>query len=196
MNSYSSRIGTPIVLGTSILALSGFLSAITSALILRIILKSSQDIFFIAGLLLTISSSILENFFLPFTFAYFVPVIFLSNLFEAFRMNSLVNQELLLESKKTSSSSETQEIDKYQNSSLTEERLKALANKITHALKEDKIYLNPNLNSEGLARAINLPTYQLSQVVNIGLNTTFFDLLNSYRIEEVKKKAQGRKPIK
>lgn len=188
MNSYTQRIGTPLLWGVSILGLSGLLSVISSILILRIVLKSSQDRFFIAGLCLTIIASTVENFFLPFTLGFFVPLIFISNLFEAFRMNSLSSQELLTEERKTIEEVEVLENEKYQNSNLTSERLEKLAAKIRHALEKDKIYLNPNLNSEGLAKSIGIPTYQLSQVVNIGLNTTFFDLLNSYRIEEAKRK--------
>ena len=80
------------------------------------------------------------------------------------------------------------EYEKYQNSNLSEERVEELAKRVTRSLENEKLYMNPNLNSEDLAKKVGIPAYQLSQVVNIGLNTTFFELLSQYRIEEVKRK--------
>ncbi len=190
-NSYSNRIGTPLILLTVILAASSLLNSFAALCILRIVLKSSQDIFFIVGLLLTVLASLFENILLPFTTQFFFPLIFLSNLFEAFRMHSLSVDEYVREITQTALQDETLSDptpEKYQNSNLSEGRLFELADKIAQVFERDKIYLNPNLNSEQLAKAIGIPTYQLSQVVNIGLQTTFFDLLSRYRIEEVKKR--------
>ncbi len=190
VNSYTARIGATLPLGMTILSLSGLISSLFAFYLLRIVFKSSQDIYFIIGLILTITSSILENAFLPFTLKFFFPIVFLSNLFEAFRMNHLIHNEYCREEalKEVNKTSEEPEIEKYQNSNLNEERLKILADKITTIFEKEKIYLNPNLNSEQLSRAIAIPSYQLSQVINIGLNTTFFDLLSFHRIQEVKRR--------
>jgi AraC-like DNA-binding protein len=80
----------------------------------------------------------------------------------------------------------SEDAEKYKNSNLNEDRLLELAEKITTAFNKEKIYLNPNLNAEQLAHSIGIPSYQISQVINIGLKTTFFDLLSLNRIEEVK----------
>ncbi len=190
VNSYTTTIGSTNPVGMIILSLSGLINTLFSAYLLRIVLKSSQDIYFIIGLIFTIFASILENAFLPFTLKFFFPIVFLSNLFEAFRMNHLINNESIRDEtlKELNKFDEEPESEKYQNSNLDEDRLKALAVKITNVFEKDKIFLNPNLNSEQLARAIGIPSYQLSQVINIGLNTTFFDLLSKHRIEEVKRR--------
>lgn len=188
VNSYSSRIGAPSLYLTTILSLSGTITVFASVYILRVVLKSSQDSYFVLGLLVSIVAAIWENFLLPFTFTYFVPLIFMSNLFEAFRMHSLAYREYLKESHSSKKVLSSSDAEKYQNSSLTEDRILELAKTITSVFERDKLYMNPNLNSEDLAKKVGIPSYQLSQVVNIGLNTTFFELLSLYRIENVKKK--------
>jgi len=39
-----------------------------------------------------------------------------------------------------------------------------------------------------LAEAIDFPTYQLSQLINDQLGKSFFEFVNSYRVEEVKER--------
>ncbi len=190
VNSYTAHIGATLPLGMSILSLSGFINSLFAVYLLSVVLRSSKDGFFIFGLSLTIFSSILENAFLPFTLEFFFPIVFLSNLFEAFRMNQLIKNEFRRENvlEELGKLQKESESVKYQNSSLDEDRLIELAERVTNVLEKDKIFLNPNLKSEQLARAIGIPSYQLSQVINIGLNTTFFDLLSFHRIEEVKRR--------
>lgn len=190
VNSYTARIGATLPLGMSILSLSALINSLFSLYLLRVVMRSSQDVFFILGLLLTIFASVLENAFLPFTLKFFIPIVFLSNLFEAFRMNHLIDNEYRREKVLDEVSKPHKEIEtvKYQSSNLNEDRLSELAAKVSDVLEKDKIFLNPNLKSEQLARAIGIPSYQLSQVINIGLNTTFFDLLSFHRIEEVKRR--------
>ncbi len=188
VDSYATRLGQPVLVISSILSVSGAVTVLGAAVILRNVLRSSQDTYLVVGLLFSIFAAVIENFLLPFTFSYFVPVIFLSNLFEAFRMNSLSYREFRKEKERVKQSAVNVETKKYQNSNLTEQRIQELAEKITQVLGEQRLFENPNLNSEDLARKIGIPGYQLSQVVNIGLNTTFFELLSSYRIDDVKAK--------
>lgn len=195
VDSYTTRIGHPHAFINIILSSTGVITVFSSAIILRIVLKSVRDFYFIVGLGLSIFAATIENFFLPFTYEYFVPIVFLSNLFEAFRMNSLSYREYLTESLSELSAPaeekvETTPSEKYQNSNLSEQRISALATRLNRLLREERVYINPNLNSEDLARKLGIPTYQLSQVVNIGLNTNFFELLSMFRIEEVKKRLQ------
>jgi len=187
VDSYATRMGRPVLFVSMVLSLAGGVSVLGALYMLRNVLKSSRDTYFIVGLLFSVFAAIKENFLLPFTFEYFVPVIFLSNLFEAFRMNSLSYREYMKE-KGSVKKSKAPEAEKYQNSNLSEERIQELAVRVKEVLEKDKLFMNPNLNSEDLAKKIGIPSYQLSQVVNIGINTTFFELLSHYRIEEVKKK--------
>jgi AraC-like DNA-binding protein len=190
VNSYTNRIGATLPLGMRIMSLQGFLSSLLALYLLRIVFKSSLDIFFIFGLSLTIISSLVERVMLAFTTDYFFPMVFLSNLFEAYRMSHLTQTEYYREQVLKESGSPgdpaSEETEKYKNSNLNEDRLLELAEKITTVFNKEKIYLNPNLNAEQLAHSIGIPSYQISQVINIGLKTTFFDLLSHSRIEEVK----------
>lgn len=188
VNSYSMRLGEPLPGLTSLLFLAGLIVIVGSIVMLKNILKSSQDMYLMAGLVFSILATVKENFFLPFTFEVFVPVIFMASLFEAFRMNSLAYREYMRDKMDGLSHRKAPEYEKYQNSNLSEERVVELADKLMAFLTNEKLYMNPNLSSEELAKKIGIPTYQLSQVINIGLNTTFFELLSQCRIEEVKKR--------
>ncbi len=63
---------------------------------------------------------------------------------------------------------------------------------------DNKPFLKPELNISNLAKELEIPSYFLSYIINKGFNKNFFDLINSYRIEEVKKRliAQEYKNIK
>ena len=189
VDSYSSRAGRPSTFLNIILSTGACLTAFSSIYILRRVLKSSRDVYFIVGLLLTIVAATVENFFLPFTYAFFVPMIFLSNLFEAFRMNTLANQEYMREKEiEFPDYKKSVDNEKYQNSNLSEERISKLSESVTSLLVNEKVFLNPNLHLEDIARKIGIPNYQLSQVISAGLKTTFFELISQYRINYVKKR--------
>ena len=59
--------------------------------------------------------------------------------------------------------------------------------KLVHAMETDKMYLNQNLSLNDVSQAIGIPRYNISLVLNNKLNNTFFDYINKYRVEEVKK---------
>ena len=59
--------------------------------------------------------------------------------------------------------------------------------KLVHAMETDKMYLNQNLSLNDVSQAIGIPRYHISLVLNNKLNNTFFDYINKYRVEEVKK---------
>ena len=189
INSYALKLGMPVILINIIMSCSCIITVIGSMVMWKNVFYSSRDFYFMVGLFISVVASVTENFLLPFTLDYFVPMIFYSNLFEAFRMNNLAHYEFLYEKRNSRGETltEAEESEKYQNSNLTEERIAMLADKIKHLLEIEKVFINPNLSSEDLARKIGIPTYQLSQVVNIGLKTTFFELLSQYRINHVKK---------
>ena len=54
-------------------------------------------------------------------------------------------------------------------------------------LEVKKPFINPNLTLAELADQLNVSARELSGLINTKLGQTFFDLINSYRIEEVKK---------
>lgn len=48
----------------------------------------------------------------------------------------------------------------------------------------EELYKNPNLKVNDLAKAIQIPGYQLSQVLNDNLEKSFTAFVNEYRINE------------
>jgi len=59
---------------------------------------------------------------------------------------------------------------------------------ICHAFEIDKLFLNSQLSLKELSIAIGFPLNQVSAAINYGSNRNFRDLVNKYRIEEVKKR--------
>jgi len=54
-------------------------------------------------------------------------------------------------------------------------------------MKEEKLYQETQLSLQELADKIEFPSYQVSQAINEGLKQNFYDLVNSYRVEEAKR---------
>ena len=54
----------------------------------------------------------------------------------------------------------------------------------------EKPYLDPELTLPKLAKDLDVPAHQLSQVINEIHQRNFFDFINQYRVEEVKNKIQ------
>ena len=57
---------------------------------------------------------------------------------------------------------------------------------LTGFMQSSKPYLENSLVSEQLANQLKWPTAQLTQVINQGLNQSFFEFINRYRIEDAK----------
>lgn len=62
-----------------------------------------------------------------------------------------------------------------------------LQKKLDNLMQEKKLYTQPELSLKTLAEQVDIQPYQLSQFLNRDLNQSFFDYINQYRIEEVKR---------
>lgn len=82
--------------------------------------------------------------------------------------------------------SETKQSEKYEKTRLKDEEIPGMKKKLLDYLEESKPYLNTNLTIGELADAIEVPAYQLSQLINDQIGKTFFEFINSYRVKEVK----------
>ena len=62
----------------------------------------------------------------------------------------------------------------------------------SHEIKQimivSKPYLNPKLTIHDLAHEIEVQPHQLSKIINKEFHSNFFEFVNSYRVEEFKKK--------
>lgn len=63
----------------------------------------------------------------------------------------------------------------------------SLIRQVTGFMEERKLYLDPELTLSMLARELNMSRSQLSQLINDGIGDNFYDFVNKYRVEEVKK---------
>jgi AraC-like DNA-binding protein len=61
-----------------------------------------------------------------------------------------------------------------------------LKDRLLRCLETEKIYLRSNLTLDRLAEHLSLSPKLLSGVINRQLNQNFFELINSYRIDEAK----------
>ncbi|MEO9872752.1 helix-turn-helix domain-containing protein [Ekhidna sp.] len=79
---------------------------------------------------------------------------------------------------------------KYEKSGLKAEEAEKYKDEIHKVILEEQLYLIRGLKLQDLAETLELNTHQLSQLINQYLNTTFFDLINIYRVREAKQRIQ------
>ncbi len=84
----------------------------------------------------------------------------------------------------------------YQKSGLTDTELKNHLENLLRIMKTDKPYLSSELNLRDLAERLSISPHNLSEVLNTGLNQNFYDFVNHYRIEEVKRRLADRESEK
>jgi AraC-like DNA-binding protein len=82
---------------------------------------------------------------------------------------------------------------KYRRSGLQAEESRILLNDLKRIMKTQQPYTDCELNLQGLATMLNTSVHKLSQVINEYFGQNFYDFINSYRIEEVKKLLQDAK---
>lgn len=80
-----------------------------------------------------------------------------------------------------------QEITKYGKSILEETEKKDICERLTYFLKEEKIYLEKTIDLKSLSEKVGVSSHQLSQCINSVFNQSFYDLINSFRVEEAKR---------
>jgi len=76
---------------------------------------------------------------------------------------------------------------KFQNSNMATD-LHHLKEKFEQVIRTEKPYLTQALTLRTLANIANIPERKLSIIINDEMQTTFYDLINKYRIEKAKKK--------
>ena len=76
---------------------------------------------------------------------------------------------------------------KYATSNLNDEQKKVLLTRIQEYVHRTEPFLNPKYSVVDLSSETGIPRNQISQVLNEMLHTKFYDYLNRFRIEKVKK---------
>ena len=60
--------------------------------------------------------------------------------------------------------------------------------KVTYLFDVEKVFRKEDISLQSLSEELSIPSYQLSWILNKKMNVTFSELVNSYRVEEVKKR--------
>lgn len=81
---------------------------------------------------------------------------------------------------------------KYKTSPLTLEQIEACQDSLLDLMKNEKPYLNAELKVSDLAARLDIPSHHLSQVLNEGMATNFYDFVNAYRVEAAKRRLKDK----
>jgi len=75
---------------------------------------------------------------------------------------------------------------KYRTSPLTRKTQKLQLKRLVAHLEQERPYRDSELRLESLARALGLPEHHLTQILSESLGTTYYELVNRWRVEDVK----------
>lgn len=77
--------------------------------------------------------------------------------------------------------------EKYINSGLSKEKAEAYYKRLNTLIRQEKFYTNADLSLKDLASKLEIHPNYLSQIINEKENKTFYDYINTYRVNEFKK---------
>lgn len=78
--------------------------------------------------------------------------------------------------------------ERYIKSQLSSEKKEKIKQKIIDHFEKNQPYLNPDLNMDMLSEYLKIPKHHLTEVLNVEIGKNFFQFVNEYRVEEVKKR--------
>lgn len=73
---------------------------------------------------------------------------------------------------------------KISKSRMEEKTAMLIIGKLNECMEKDRLYLNPDLKLQDVAKVVKCNTGELSQVLNMFMNIGFTDYVNKYRIDE------------
>jgi YesN/AraC family two-component response regulator len=74
-------------------------------------------------------------------------------------------------------------------------KMEDMMRRVDRLMEEEKLYQEPELTLQQLAEKLELPTYQVSVILNEGMQKSFYDLVNGHRVEEAKRLLLDRKNL-
>jgi AraC-like DNA-binding protein len=82
---------------------------------------------------------------------------------------------------------------RYRNSVLGSRKKKEIKNKILQYIEDTRPYLQSDLSMDILSSELKVPKHQLTEVLNTEIGSNFFQFVNGYRVEAVKKMLADKK---
>ncbi|RPI75214.1 MAG: AraC family transcriptional regulator [Desulfobacteraceae bacterium] len=76
---------------------------------------------------------------------------------------------------------------KYNDSSLSDREVEIYHDKLLTFMEKQEAYLDPDLTLAGLAEEIGLSRNDLSRIINEKQGRSFYDFINTYRVEKIKR---------
>jgi TolB-like protein/AraC-like DNA-binding protein len=77
---------------------------------------------------------------------------------------------------------------RYKQSLLRKDEISTYVKELEKLMMDSKLYLNPDLSLKDLASYLELPTNYMSQLLNLGFNKNFSEYINTFRLNEFKKR--------
>lgn len=90
----------------------------------------------------------------------------------------------------------TAEGTSYQKSGLSDKEAENHLKNLLNVMETDKPYLNSELTLGDLAEKLSMSTHNLSEILNTRLKQNFYDFINRYRVEEVKRRLADKESEK
>jgi AraC-like DNA-binding protein len=73
------------------------------------------------------------------------------------------------------------------NTRLLNKEEKVLETEIISLIERENLYLEPTINLENLATRLGKSRHQISKIINVKENRSFYDLINGYRVKHLQK---------
>lgn len=80
----------------------------------------------------------------------------------------------------------TNQTRRYERSSMDTNQADRIATRLNEAMARHELYKDPFLNLSNLSDHTGINSHRISQVLNTHMNTSFFEFINHWRIEEAK----------
>ena len=78
--------------------------------------------------------------------------------------------------------------DSYKKSGLQVDNMKTINARLLKSMQQDRLFLNPTLSLSALSKELNIPAHHLTQTLNEYADLSFYDFVNSFRVNEFKKR--------
>jgi len=122
----------------------------------------------------------------------FIGLTILTFLFGVFGFNQpVIFEEVVRYTENEESENSLLDPIKYQRSGLKKKDIKGYVEKVENHMLTSKPYLDRELTIYDLSRQLHIPRHILSEIINEHMGKNFYNLVNDYRIEEVKKRLES-----